>query len=209
MAPCLRLRPLHLGALVHSILRGSPVKVCTVAGFPSGAVPPTVKRLEAEIALRNGAQEIDMVLPLGLLRGGELDMVRQDIATVAEATAERGAVLKVILEAAALTEREIAVGCALARLGGAQFVKTSTGLHPAGGARVEHVAWMRKAVGNDLGVKAAGGIAPGCRARDGCRGRKPDRHQFRCCHSWLPQEHYGRLRLIAHRRCRLQPLGHR
>ena len=76
----------------------------------------------------------------------------------AEATAERGALLKVILEAAALREREIAVGCALARLGGAQFVKTSTGLHPAGGARVEHVAWMRKAVGSDLGVKAAGGI---------------------------------------------------
>ena len=145
-------------SFAHAVLRGSPVKVCTVAGFPSGAVPPMVKRLEAEIALRNGADEIDMVLPVGLLRSGELDMVRQDIATVAEATAERGAVLKVILEAAALTEREIAVGCALARLGGAQFVKTSTGLHPAGGARVEHVAWMRRAVGNDLGVKAAGGI---------------------------------------------------
>lgn len=145
-------------SLAHSILRGSSVKVCTVAGFPSGAVPSTVKRMEAEIAMRNGAEEIDMVLPIGMLRSGELDMVRQDVATVAEATAERGAVLKVILEAAALTEREIAVGCALSRLGGAQFVKTSTGLHPAGGARVEHVAWMRKAVGGDLGVKAAGGI---------------------------------------------------
>lgn len=144
--------------LAHAILRGTSVKVCTVAGFPTGAVPPMVKRLEAEIAMRNGAEEIDMVLPIGLLRGGELDMARQDIAAVAEATAERGAVLKVILEAAALTEREIAIGCALARLAGAQFVKTSTGAHPAGGARVEHVAWMRRAVGEDLGVKAAGGI---------------------------------------------------
>lgn len=144
--------------LVHRILRDTKVKVCTVTGFPTGAVPPAVKRLEAEIALRNGAEEIDMVLPIGLLRSGELDMVRQDIATVAEATAERGAILKVILETATLSEREIAVACALCRLGGAQFVKTSTGLHPAGGARAEQVAWMRKAVGEDLGVKAAGGI---------------------------------------------------
>ncbi|MCC6265228.1 MAG: deoxyribose-phosphate aldolase [Bryobacterales bacterium] len=145
-------------SLAHSILRGTSVKVCSVAGFPSGAVPPTVKRMEAEIAMRNGAEEIDMVLSIGLLRCGELDLVRQDIATVAESTRERGALLKVILEAAALSEREIAIGCALSRLGGAQFVKTSTGLHPAGGARVEHVSWMRKAVGGDLGVKAAGGI---------------------------------------------------
>lgn len=144
--------------LVHSILRGTGVKACTVAGFPTGAVPPTVKRLEAEIAMRNGAEEIDMVLPVGLLRSGELDAVRQDIATVSEATSQRGVVLKVILESAALTEAEIAIACALCRLGGAQFVKTSTGLHPAGGARAEHVAWMRKAVGEDLGVKAAGGI---------------------------------------------------
>lgn len=142
----------------HRILRGSPVKVCTVTGFPAGAVPSAVKRLEAEIAMRNGAEEIDMVLPVGLLRAGELDMVRQDIAAVAQATAERGAVLKVILESAALNEQEIAVGCALSRLGGAQFVKTSTGFHAAGGARAEHVAWMRRAVGNDLGVKASGGI---------------------------------------------------
>lgn len=145
-------------SLAHEILRGSAVRVCSVAGFPSGALPPEVKRLEAEIALRNGAQEIDMVLPVGLLRSGEWDRVRHDIASVAALTSERGAILKVILESAALSEREIAVACALCRLAGAQFVKTSTGQHAAGGARVEHVAWMRRAVGEDLGVKAAGGI---------------------------------------------------
>ncbi len=145
-------------SLAHEILRGSAVRVCAVAGFPTGAVPPVVKRLEAEIACRNGAREIDMVLPLGLLRSGEWDRVRQDIACVAEATSARGASLKVILESAALGEREIAIACALCRLAGAQFVKTSTGLHAAGGARAEHVAWMRRAVGEDLGVKAAGGI---------------------------------------------------
>lgn len=151
---------------VHSIwvplacqaLRGSGVKVCTVTGFPTGAVPTAVKVLEAEIALRNGATEIDMVLPVGLLRRGELDRVRHDIQAVAELTASRGALLKVILESAALTLEEIAIACALARLAGAHFVKTSTGFHPSGGARAEHVALMRQAVGNDLGVKASGGI---------------------------------------------------
>jgi deoxyribose-phosphate aldolase len=144
--------------LAHQALRGSGVKVCTVTGFPTGAAPSAVKALEAEIALRNGAEEIDMVLPIGLLRRGELDAVRQDVQAVSQVTAARGAVLKVILESAALTNEEIAIACALSRLGGAQFVKTSTGFHPAGGARAEHVALMRQAVGNDLGVKASGGI---------------------------------------------------
>jgi deoxyribose-phosphate aldolase len=117
-----------------------------------------VKALEAEIALRNGAEEIDMVLPIGLLRRGELDAIRQDVHAVSQVTAARGAVLKVILESAALSNEEIAIACALSRLGGAQFVKTSTGFHPSGGARAEHVALMRQAVGNDLGVKASGGI---------------------------------------------------
>lgn len=145
-------------SLAHQALRGSAVKVCTVTGFPTGAVPAAVKRLEAEIAIRNGATEIDMVLPVGLLRQGQLDRVRHDIEAVSEVTRRHGAILKVILESAALDERQIAVACALARLGGAQFVKTSTGFHPAGGATREHVALMRRAVGNDLGVKASGGI---------------------------------------------------
>lgn len=145
-------------SLVHQNLRGSAIKVCTVTGFPTGAVPSAVKQLEAEIAIRNGATEIDMVLPVGLLRRGELDRVRHDIEAVSEVTRRHGAILKVILESAALEEKQIAIACALAKLGGAQFVKTSTGFHLAGGATQEHVALMRRAVGNDLGVKASGGI---------------------------------------------------
>lgn len=140
------------------ILRNSSVGVCTVAGFPSGATTTDAKRAEAEIAIRNGASEVDMVLPVGRLKQGDWDAVKQDIGGVAEICNRAGVVLKVILESAALTETEIAVACALAKLAGAGFVKTSTGFHPAGGAKVEHVALMRRAVGDGLGVKASGGI---------------------------------------------------
>lgn len=139
-------------------LRGTNVAVCTVVGFPSGAAPVAVKCAEAELAIRKGARELDMVVPVGMLRDGELDYVKAEIAQIAGICRRSGALLKVILETAALTEQEIAIGCALVKLAGADFVKTSTGFHPAGGAREEHVRLMRQVVGAEMGVKAAGGI---------------------------------------------------
>lgn len=150
-------QPIWVG-LAERILRGSAVAVCTVVGFPSGATPTRVKCVEAELALGKGARELDMVVPVGLLRDNQLDRVKQDIAEVVAVTHAHGALLKVILETATLNSLEIAVGCALARLAGADYVKTSTGFHRAGGATEAHVALMRQVVGADLGVKAAGGI---------------------------------------------------
>ncbi|MCW5963211.1 MAG: deoxyribose-phosphate aldolase [Bryobacterales bacterium] len=139
-------------------LRGTQVAVCTVVGFPSGAVPVPVKCAEAELAIRKGARELDMVVPVGLLRQGELDYVKAEIAELAGICHRGDALLKVILETAALNDTEVALGCALARLAGADFVKTSTGFHPSGGATEDRVRLMRQVVGTDLGVKAAGGI---------------------------------------------------
>lgn len=139
-------------------LRGTEVAVCTVVGFPSGAVPVAVKCAEAQLAIRKGARELDMVAPMGLLRQGELDYVKAEIAELAAICRKGNALLKVILETAALTDTEVAVGCALAKLAGADFVKTSTGFHPSGGATEAHVRLMRQVVGAELGVKAAGGI---------------------------------------------------
>jgi len=139
-------------------LRGSSVAVCTVVGFPSGALPVAVKCAEAELAIRKGARELDMVLPVGLLRQGELDYVKAEIEAVLAITRRGGALLKVILESAVLTDTEIAVACALAKLAGADYVKTSTGFHPAGGATESHVQLMRQVAGDEVGVKAAGGI---------------------------------------------------
>lgn len=145
-------------SVAASLLRGSSIEVGTVVGFPGGATPTGVKRLEAELAIRKGATELDMVLPIGMLRQGAMDYVKQDIAGVARICKRYETVLKVILEAATLTEEQIAVGCALSKLAGADFVKTSTGVHPAGGATEEQVRLMRQVVGPDMGVKAAGGI---------------------------------------------------
>lgn len=150
-------QPLWVSAAV-SRLRGTDVGVCTVVGFPGGAVPTGVKCMEAGLAIRKGATELDMVLPVGMLRQGSLDYVKQDIAGVSALCKRYDVLLKVILEASTLTQEQIAVGCALSRLAGADYVKTSTGVHPAGGATEEHVALMRRVVGNGLGVKAAGGI---------------------------------------------------
>ncbi len=138
-------------------LRGTPVKVCTVVGFPLGATLPAVKRLEAAEAVKLGAQEIDMVINVGALRSGELDTVRLDIRGVAEASHAGGAILKVILETALLDDEQKVAGCLLAQAAGADFVKTSTGFGP-GGATVHDVELMRFVVGGQLGVKAAGGI---------------------------------------------------
>jgi deoxyribose-phosphate aldolase len=144
-------------ALAVSELTGFPVKVCTVAGFPLGATSTEGKMAEVAAALRLGAREIDMVLNVGALRSGDVDAVKQDIQAVAEVCHEASAIVKVILEAALLDDHQKAVACALARMAGADFVKTSTGFGPAG-ATTHDVALMRQVVGPDMGVKAAGGI---------------------------------------------------
>jgi deoxyribose-phosphate aldolase len=138
-------------------LAGTPVKVCTVVGFPLGATTTETKVAETEGALRGGAQEIDMVLNIGALRAGDDDAVRIDIQQVVEAAHEAGAIVKVILETALLDDNQKAAGCALAKTAGADFVKTSTGFGP-GGATAQDVALMRRVVGPEMGIKAAGGI---------------------------------------------------
>lgn len=139
------------------LLSGSVVKVCTVAGFPLGAVPTLVKADEAHMYVEMGAAEVDMVIPIGRLKGGEVQAVFDDIQAVAEATHAGGAILKVILEMAMLNRREKILGCLLSKAAGAEFVKTSTGFGP-GGATVEDVRLMRWVVGEDTLVKAAGGV---------------------------------------------------
>ncbi len=144
-------------ALAVNELAGSKVKIATVAGFPLGATTTEAKVAEAAAALRVGAREIDMVMNIGALRGGDLETVRQDIQAVTAEAHAAGAIVKVILETALLDDRQKAVACTLAKMAGADFVKTSTGFGPAG-ATVEDVALMRRVVGAELGVKAAGGI---------------------------------------------------
>jgi deoxyribose-phosphate aldolase len=138
-------------------LRGSGVTVASVVGFPLGANAPEIKAMEARRAIRDGAREIDMVINVGALRGGDHDLVRRDIAGVSDACREVGALNKVIIEAAYLSDEEKVVACRLAQQARADFVKTSTGFGP-GGATVFDVALMRETVGPKMGVKAAGGI---------------------------------------------------
>lgn len=138
-------------------LRRSPVAVCTVVGFPLGATLPDVKAYEATRALELGAREIDMVLNVGALRGGDERTVARDIRAVAKAVKAGGGLLKVILETALLTDDQKRAACLIAKKCGADFVKTSTGF-AGGGATVADVALMRQTVGPKLGVKAAGGI---------------------------------------------------
>jgi deoxyribose-phosphate aldolase len=143
--------------LVAAELAGSPVKVCTVVGFPLGANSTAIKVAETEAAVRDGAQEIDMVLNIGELRGGNHDAVRQDIQAVVAAAHHGGAIVKVILETALLDDNQKTIGSTLSQQAGAEFVKTSTGFSTHG-ATVHDVALMRKAVGAEMGVKASGGI---------------------------------------------------
>jgi deoxyribose-phosphate aldolase len=138
-------------------MRGAGVTVASVVGFPLGANTPEIKAMEARRALRDGAREIDMVINIGALKGGEHDLVRRDIAGVSDACREVGALNKVIIEAAYLTDEEKVIACRLAVAGRAHYVKTSTGFGP-GGATVFDVALMREVVGEKVGVKAAGGI---------------------------------------------------
>jgi deoxyribose-phosphate aldolase len=143
--------------LAWDLLKGSPVKVCSVVGFPLGATTPEVKAFEARQAIRDGASEIDMVIHIGALKAGDDDLVEADIAAVVDVSHAAGALCKVILETCYLTDDEKIRGCILAKRAGADFVKTSTGFGPRG-ATVEDVALMRRTVGPDMGVKAAGGI---------------------------------------------------
>jgi deoxyribose-phosphate aldolase len=138
-------------------LRGSEVRVCTVAGFPLGATLPQVKVYEAEEAIKLGAQEVDMVLNIGALKSHQDEAVEADIRGVVEASHRGGAMVKVILEAALLTTDEKVRGSLAAKNAGADFVKTSTGFGP-GGATAEDVRLMRAVVGSEIGIKAAGGV---------------------------------------------------
>ena len=133
------------------------VLVATVCGFPSGKHTPAAKAFEAADSVSRGADELDMVIDLGLVKAGRLDDTQAEIAAV-RAVVPTPKVLKVIIESAALTDDEIVAACQAAEAAGADFVKTSTGYHPAGGASVHAVELMRATVGDRLGVKASGGI---------------------------------------------------
>jgi len=136
-------------------LKGTGVKVATVIGFPLGATTTEAKAFEARQAVEAGAEELDMVINVGALKSGHLDRVQEDIAAVVRAAA--GRVVKVILETGLLTDEEKVTACRLAVAAGAHFVKTSTGFGP-GGATVADVRLMRQTVGDQVGVKASGGI---------------------------------------------------
>ena len=138
-------------------LRGSGVLACSVIGFPFGATTPEIKAMEARKALRDGAREVDMVINIGILKSGNYDLVEADIAKVVDAAHEVGAVCKVIIETALLTDEEKVIASGLAKSAKADFVKTSTGYGP-GGATVYDVALMRETVGPKMGVKASGGV---------------------------------------------------
>ncbi len=143
--------------LAAQLLKDSPVAVCTVVGFPLGATLTEVKAYEAQKVIEDGATEIDMVINIGALKSKDYDLVKRDIATVVRTCHNNGAICKVIIEAALLTDEEKVKACQLAKEAGADYVKTSTGFGP-GGATVEDVALMRRVVGPEMGVKAAGGI---------------------------------------------------
>ena len=142
--------------LASDILKGTDVKVCTVIGFPLGANTPETKAFEAVNAVTNGAEEIDMVMNIGALKGGDTELVQKDIEAVVDAVKDK-ALVKVIIETSLLTEDEKVTACQLSVQAGADYVKTSTGFS-TGGATVEDVALMRKTVGPNVGVKASGGV---------------------------------------------------
>ena len=141
--------------LVANELRGSGVKTCVVVGFPLGAMATGAKALEAALAVRDGAQEVDMVMNIGAAKAGDWAAVQTDIAAVVLASAP--AIVKVILETCLLTDDEKVQACLAAKAAGAAFVKTSTGFS-TGGATPEDIALMRKTVDAALGVKASGGV---------------------------------------------------
>lgn len=141
----------------YQFLRCTDVAVCTVIGFPLGANTPDVKAYEARRALFDGARELDMVISIGALKSGNHEYVERDIRGVVEVAHEADALCKVILETALLTDEEKVTACLLSKAAGADFVKTSTGFSK-GGATVEDVTLMRRVVGEEMGVKASGGV---------------------------------------------------
>ena len=141
---------------VTTALKGSGVLTCSVVGFPLGATPTDVKSFEARGAVLDGADEVDMVINIAAARANDKGALTDDITAVAETVHAGGAILKVIIETALLTDEQKVLACQAAVEGGADFVKTSTGFN--GGATVEDVALMRRTVGPDLGVKASGGV---------------------------------------------------
>jgi deoxyribose-phosphate aldolase len=151
-------------ARCRELLRASAVRVVTVIGFPLGADAPRAKRAAAAVALDDGAQELDMVLQIGALRGGDEALAARDVEGVVEVARPAGALVKLILETGLLTRAEVRRACALAEASGADFVKTSTGFGPRGASR-EDVEWLRECVGTRLGIKAAGGIRTASFAR--------------------------------------------
>ncbi len=145
----------HFVPLVAEEVAGTDVKVCSIAGFPLGAVDSEVKAFEARRAVERGADEIDMVINVGAVKAGEWDLVRHDIALVKKGCGE--ALLKVIIEAALLTDEEKVAACLAVMESGAQFAKSSTGFGPPG-ANPHDIRLMRETVGPDFGVKASAGI---------------------------------------------------
>lgn len=143
--------------LCADLLRGCETRVCTVAGFPLGATPPEVKAYEAARAVADGATEVDMVMNVGALKSGDYRLLERDVAAVVAACHPHGVIVKVIIEAALLTDDEKVKACVIAKAACADFVKTSTGFGP-GGATADDVALMRRVVGPQMGVKAAGGV---------------------------------------------------
>ena len=147
----------HWVAACARLLRGSATRVCTVVGFPLGATTSDVKQYEARRVIYDGAAEVDMVINVGALKSGDLGLVERDIDAVVSTCRDCGVLSKVIIEAALLTDDEKVSACVLSKAAGADYVKTSTGFGP-GGATVADVALMRRVVGPDVGVKAAGGV---------------------------------------------------
>lgn len=147
--------PIHV-ALAYELLKETKVKVCTVIGFPLGANTSTVKVFEASEAIKQGAEEVDMVLNVGKLKDKNYDFVKADIKAVVD-VAKGKAITKVILETCLLTDDEKVIACKLAKEAGADFVKTSTGFNK-GGATAEDIKLMRTTVGEVMGVKASGGV---------------------------------------------------
>jgi deoxyribose-phosphate aldolase len=144
-------------AVAARALAGSTTRVCSVVGFPLGATTPDVKQYETRRAIFDGAREIDMVINVGALRSGDVRLVERDIDAVVSSCRECGVLSKVIIEAALLADEQKVTACTLAKAAGADYVKTSTGF-ARGGATVADVALMRRVVGADMGVKAAGGV---------------------------------------------------
>ena len=144
-------------SLCAQLLQGSPVKVCTVIGFPLGATSSETKAFETETAIKQGATEIDMVINIGALKARDLETVAKDIRGVVNAAHARGILVKVIIETSLLTDEEKTIASLISKEAGADFVKTSTGF-AGGGATVHDVELMRRTVGPQMGVKASGGV---------------------------------------------------